>query len=221
MIADLEEDGGGNKINNHYTYSANNESNTQIDQADKERTAVRKGEVGEYVINLQLGTLPKEYKHLADLMLKVDGKTTQIDHVVVSPYGLFVIETKNYKGWIYGSENQKQWTQTFNKNTKYKMANPIGQNNYHIRAIRQNLFDYKEVTYFSIISLSRNAVLKAVPKSKDGSYYVIFNTDVADTIRSKRRNKCLTDQEVVQIHEKLATLNITDPRIRAAHNKVY
>ena len=107
--------------------------------------------------------------------------------------GLFVIETKNYKGWIYGSENQKQWTQTFKKNTKCKMANPIWQNNYHFRAIRQNLIDYKQVAYFSIISLSRNAVLKAVPKSKDGSYYVIFNTDVADTIRSKRRDKWLSD----------------------------
>jgi len=36
-----------------------------------------------------------------------EGSTTQIDHFLLSPYGLFVIETKNYKGWIFGSERQK------------------------------------------------------------------------------------------------------------------
>jgi len=55
---------------------------------------------------------PSRYRHFHGLYLpRPDGKgTTQIDHIVVSRYGIFVIETKNYRGWIFGSEKQRDWT---------------------------------------------------------------------------------------------------------------
>lgn len=56
---------------------------------------------------------------------KKDGKTAHIDHVVLSKYGIFVIETKNYKGWIFGNETQKNWMQVIYKK-KTRFYNPIG-----------------------------------------------------------------------------------------------
>lgn len=71
-----------------------------------------KGAAGERSIARRLATLPKEqYVILNDLLLPTSYGTTQIDHVVVSIYGIFVIETKNYKGIIYGGQDAETWTQ--------------------------------------------------------------------------------------------------------------
>ncbi len=87
-----------------------------------------KGFVGESVINIATWLkLDKNiYHRLNNITLPLDnGGSTQIDHVIVSRYGIFVIETKNYKGWIYGNEKQKQWTQAFANGSKYKFQNPL------------------------------------------------------------------------------------------------
>jgi hypothetical protein len=91
-----------------------------------------KGLIGERRVRKQLSKLPTEnYKILNDLIIKGRKVTSQIDHIVISPYGIFVIETKNYKGWIHGSEDSEYWTQTFYK-YKTKFRNPIKQNWGHI-----------------------------------------------------------------------------------------
>ena len=64
---------------------------------------------------------------------------TQIDHVLISPYGVFVLETKHMGGWIYGSEHQKEWTQKLNPKHKVKFQNPLRQNHLHVRAVREAL----------------------------------------------------------------------------------
>lgn len=97
-----------------------------------------KGGLGEkMVIHAGLKKLdPGVYRHFNDLYLsRSDGKgSTQIDHVVVSPFGIFVIETKNYKGWIFGSEKQSQWTQQIFRK-KHRFQNPLCQNHLHVRAL--------------------------------------------------------------------------------------
>jgi len=77
-----------------------------------------KGWLGEANVNRGLSRLdPSQYHLFHDLYLpRPDGKgTTQIDHIVVSPFDVFVIETKNYKGWILGDEKQRQWTQQIHR----------------------------------------------------------------------------------------------------------
>lgn len=67
----------------------------------------------------------------------IDG-STQIDHIAFSRKGIFVIETKNHKGWIFGGEKQKEWTQTFSRSrNKYKFHNPITQNIGHVKHIER------------------------------------------------------------------------------------
>lgn len=68
------------------------------------------------------------------MMFGADTHTTQIDHIVVSIHGIFVIETKNYKGWIYGNSNNEYWTQNIYGN-KYSLYNPLLQNKNHIKSL--------------------------------------------------------------------------------------
>jgi len=78
------------------------------------KSPVGKGIIGEallnFVINIALNK--KQYQLLKNITLQTDDGTTQIDHIIVSQYGIFVIETKNYKGWIFGDEYSKTWTQS-------------------------------------------------------------------------------------------------------------
>ena len=74
------------------------------------------GKAGEHHVKGRIKKLPKDkYLIINDLMVMVDEKTYQIDHVIVSPYGIFVIETKQYNGYITGNEYDKKWKQ----NNKY------------------------------------------------------------------------------------------------------
>jgi restriction system protein len=97
-----------------------------------------KGWVGEKTLKFAALTKldPNHYKVLNDLYLpRPDGNgTTQLDHVVISVFGVFVIETKNYDNWIFGSATQPQWTQKVFKKS-YRFQNPIHQNDLHIKAL--------------------------------------------------------------------------------------
>lgn len=77
---------------------------------------------------------------LNNVTLPTSDGTTQIDHVLVSRYGVFVIETKNYSGWIFGEAKSSQWTQVIYKR-KSRFQNPLRQNYKHIKAV-QTLFDF-------------------------------------------------------------------------------
>ncbi len=99
------------------------------------------GKVGEMAIAMRLRKgLPKdEYLILNNVYLPIeDDATTQIDHVVVSRYGIFVVESKNYSGWIFGDKDSPKWTQTvFRKKSTFQ--NPIRQNYRHLCVISENL----------------------------------------------------------------------------------
>ena len=103
---------------------------------------VFKGWLGEIIVSrVGLKQLdPTLYRTFGDIYLQLpNGKgTTQIDHIVVSQFGIFVIETKNYKGWIFGTEKQRQWTQQIYK-AKHRFQNPLHQNRLHVTALKQFL----------------------------------------------------------------------------------
>lgn len=99
---------------------------------------ISRGKYGELKVAHILSRLPKEYHVFNDVYLVVKGRSSQIDHVVISQYGIFVIETKNYSGAVYGSENAENWTQ-YLKGVGYKFRNPIKQNESHVWAIMDTL----------------------------------------------------------------------------------
>ena len=97
------------------------------------------GWFGEHWTKTLLQKLPKDkYTVINDVFIEVNGYTNQIDHVIVSPYGIFSIETKQYNGYITGDKYDKKWIRHSGKK-KYYYTNPIRQNYGHIKALSQLL----------------------------------------------------------------------------------
>jgi restriction system protein len=89
---------------------------------------ILRGWFGEKIttLNMWLSLDAKVYLRFYDVIIPAKNGTTQIDHLLVSPYGLFIVETKNIKGWIFGSENQSKWTQSL-YGKMYSFQNPTHQ----------------------------------------------------------------------------------------------
>ena len=83
---------------------------------------------------------PPDYHLMNHVTLRLKDGTTQVDHILVSRFGVFVIETKDYKGWIFANAKQANWTQVLYRR-KFKFHNPIFQNFRHVRAV-QDLLDF-------------------------------------------------------------------------------
>jgi restriction system protein len=117
-----------------------------------------------------LTSLPLDRWHLLNnITLKVDDHTTQIDHILVSTFGIFVIETKHYSGWIFGDANSKTWTQV-KYNLKFRFQNPLRQNFKHLKAV-QELLDFVPPEHIKgLVVFSGSAIFKT--KSPAGVYTI-------------------------------------------------
>lgn len=87
-----------------------------------------KGWLGEKktTFKMWLSLAKRIYNRFHNIIIPASNGTTQIDHLLVSPYGIFIVETKNKSGWIFGAENQAKWTQTL-YGKKYSFQNPLRQ----------------------------------------------------------------------------------------------
>lgn len=104
------------------------------------KTSWFKGLLGETLVKLSARLrLPAETYHaIHNVTLPTPDGTTQIDHIFVSRFGIFVVETKNMKGWIFGGADQAQWTQQIFKQ-RFKFQNPLRQNYKHTKALEAGL----------------------------------------------------------------------------------
>ena len=99
------------------------------------------GKLGEFMVKTQLGKNREgESCVINDVMVMVDGKSSQIDHIVVNDRGITCIETKNYSGRIYGDDERFEWTQVLAYGrVKNKFYNPVKQNYTHVKRLSENL----------------------------------------------------------------------------------
>ena len=126
-----------------------------------------KGKIGENKVSKALcAKLDKEYLFLNDVIIPDNvGGTTQIDHIVLSPYGIFVIETKNLKGWIFGNADSKMWMQQI-FNEKYPFYNPIKQNYKHIACLAK-LTKLPQKYFFPVIVFVGDSSVRTIHKLPD------------------------------------------------------
>lgn len=174
------------------------------------------GRSGERFVSRKLHQLdPTHYVILNDLMLPSDGNSTatQIDHVVISNFGIFCIETKSYKGWIFGNANQEFWAQVIYR-FKDRFYNPLRQNFAHIKAI-ENLLGTQRIKS-SIISLV--AFPDADKLKISGTDSVGCARDIVRKIESYTTT-LYTDSERDEIFNLLTSANIVDKHLRKLHNK--
>ncbi len=172
----------------------------------------RKGKRGEMIVSSILSNLPPDYHLLDNVVLRTKGGTSQIDHVVVSRYGIFAIETKNYRGEIYGDDNRQQWTQiivtnvtylkkwykTYSYVTKNRFYNPVKQSLTHIYALKDSLQGFPNVKIVPIVVFIGEAVLKEVHSNT----HVIYGDDLLRVILSYT-TPSLSDEDVEIIYNHL------------------
>jgi len=172
-----------------------------------------KGYIGEKIVAYYLSRLDRhEYKVINSLMLKVGDRISQIDHIVVSNHGIFVIETNNNRGWVLGSEDSDYWTRVILKK-RDTFHNPIKENYKHIQAIKESLLDFPDVNYISIIAFTKKADVKL-----NTEIDVVYYTNLKKTI-DKYDTKTLTDVQKDDIYTRLVSLNIDSKKNRRAHIK--
>ena len=171
-----------------------------------------KGYMGEAVVKIKLSSLDKEkYSVINNLVLENRGGntySTQIDHLVISTYGIFSIETKNYKGLICGYEYGKRWIQNIH-GTKNDFMNPVLQNYAHIQAVKSILRKYyPNIKYFSIVAFSPDAKIKV----KANASIICKISQVSRKIKELSDKEILNPNDLKKVIELIEKnkLNISD-----------
>lgn len=149
-----------------------------------------------------------KYIVLNDIMIEVSGKTHQIDHIVISRYGIFVIETKQYNGYIKGDRYDNKWVRYIKGREPIYYTNPIRQNYGHVKAICE-LLNISEDKVFNIVCISSNAKLNI---KHDGE--VTRNYEIYDKITSYKEE--IIDN-IELISNKINIHNIVDKDKRKSH----
>ena len=146
-------------------------------------------------------------------MVEVDGKTCQIDHIVISKYGIYVIETKGYYGLITGNQYKDNWTQIVKKKKINYISNPIRQNYFHIKTL-EKLLNIEYQKFISIICFLKTAELRI--STNDAN--IVFDSDLINFILNNK--EIILEVNVENIYEKIIKLNINDKKKRRQHNSI-
>ena len=156
-----------------------------------------KGVVGEFVVNLSSNfLLDKEKYHLIkNVTLPTENGSTQIDHIIVSEFGVFVVETKNMKGWIFGSQNQKEWTQKIYKYSR-KFQNPLHQNYKHVKTLESLLGLNGKHVHSVVVFVGDSTFKTEMPEN------VTYGGGYARYIKSKK-TPVLSESEVIDIVKRI------------------
>ncbi|NLO45067.1 MAG: DNA-binding protein [Clostridiales bacterium] len=147
---------------------------------------------------------------------KDNEETSEIDVVYITQKGIFVIESKNYSGWIFGDEGSLYWTVMLPNKMKNRFYNPIKQNQTHIKWLEQYLND--DIPLFSIIAFSERCELKKLTINSE-DIHVIKRDRLYATVRSiwNSAEDALDDEKVDLVYKKLKSLTKVDDAIKAAH----
>ena len=153
-----------------------------------------KGMIGEWLINVSIRLFldQREYHLLKDVTLPIPQGSTQIDHVLVSRFGIFVIETKNMKGWIFGNPAQKNWTQQIYRR-KHSFQNPLHQNHLHMMTLK-SLLGVADHQLHSVIYFIGDCTFKTPMPDN------VINRGLIRHIKGKT-TQVLTPAEVTQVVE--------------------
>lgn len=153
-------------------------------------SAWARGQWGEFQVRVttRLRLNGKTYRAIHGLTLPTPDGTTQVDHVIVSRFGVFVIETKNRTGWIFGDERSRKWTQSIYGRT-YPFQNPLRQNYKHVRAVQSLLRLNPRCLHSVVVFTGRSRFKTPMPSN------VVRRGSLVRYVKSKR-TVLLADSEV-------------------------
>lgn len=146
-----------------------------------------KGLLGEALVKFSAKLwLPEEtYHRIHNITLPTPDGTTQIDHIFVSRFGVFVVETKNMKGWIFGGEYQAQWTQKIYKKS-FRFQNPLRQNYRHVKALESALDISPEVIHSVVVFAGQSKFKSSMPANvTQGGGYIRYIRSFSEPVLSE------------------------------------
>jgi len=184
------------------------------------RTILSKGNYGEFLTFRILEKMKGNNKLLTNIYIsKADGTTTEIDLLMINKAGFYVFESKNYSGWIFGNEKDKNWTQSLKGGKKIQFLNPVIQNNGHIKALRKLLIETSSSNiFYSYIVLSTRCDLKKVTVTTPGIF--VMKRDMLLFALKKdmsNRTEVLTDVQIGTFYEILQKHSLTDSVTKEQH----
>ncbi len=171
-----------------------------------------KGVIGEKKTRKALEALPDDHVVIHDLLLQSEGGTAQIDHTVISPRGIFVIETKAYDGWIFGTQKSEYWTQVMGKK-KQRFYNPARQNRTHVQVLKNTLARYGDLPYWPVVVFSDTCELGKV----DTTTPVIHRKQLVDFILNSKKDDVLARADIRDIYKRLVSTNVPGKEARKQH----
>lgn len=179
-----------------------------------------KGKRGEKLTERELNLVQffgRKGKVLRNVYLPKDnGETSELDVIFITQKGIFIFESKNYSGWIFGDEKGKYWTAMLPNKQKNQFYNPIMQNRTHLKWMRSFVGD--EIPLFSIIAFSERCELKKVTVYSED--VKVINRDLTyATVRSiwdKNPDK-VSEDKINELYEQLKKLTNVDEAVKAAH----
>lgn len=191
--------------------SSNNKSRYDADAGSYKNTLrFNKGRWGEHIVAENLAELNKDYVVINDVMLEVNNRTAQIDHIVVSVYGIFVIETKNYGGYLRGDEDDNYISHSYGEKT-YMIYNPLKQNRNHVRMLMAATGIKNKYLFVPILTISDECEFEIKSSTEIATFSSLYSS-----IR-RYNKKVLTRDEVEEIAEMINELNVVDEKERADH----
>jgi hypothetical protein len=182
------------------------------------KTVLNKGNYGEFSTYIMLEKLRINKKLITNLYIPLkNGNTTEIDLVMICNFGIFVIESKNYSGWIFGNDNSRTWTQTLPNGQKNKFYNPIMQNKTHINALKR-LLELDINIFYSYIIFSERCELKNV-RITDSNVALLKRNLIFKRINSNIQalEQKFTDKQVDDLYIKLSIYSNADNEIKLKH----
>lgn len=162
-------------------------------------TPERKGARGELKVHNALTFVldAKHYNVLSDLILPLGSSTTQLDHLVVSRFGIFVIETKNMSGWIFGGSDQRRWTQVHKGGKRHSFQNPLRQNYAHVKAVQDILGVDDQVLHNFVVFTGTAQPKTAMPRN------VAWGVQELGRLFALHRQPVLSATQVIEFTKKL------------------
>lgn len=183
-----------------------------------------KGKYGEYLTYLELKSLETSgAKFLFNAYIpKSEGETSELDLIMISQKGIFVFESKNYSGWIFGDDNQHYWYQTLpiksGKSQKEMFYNPVKQNQAHINHL--NEFLKQNIDIKSFVVFANRCTLNNVSVNQNKAF-VVYRKNVLFFVNECCRNieaNLLSESEVENIYSKLYPCTKVDNRTKNLHD---
>lgn len=176
------------------------------------------GRKGEKALEAQFSALGGYHKILSNVYVPTAHSTTEIDLIMLHHTGVYVVENKSYSGWIFGSEENQYWLQTFPNGDKMNFYNPIRQNEGHIASLMKFLGRTDRENFHSIIVFSDRCTFRELD-CRHADAWLIHSSELKRTLKKagKKTKYALTRSEIRAIYQELEPRTRVSGQVRREH----